>query len=74
MSNITIKDIGRYINLTPIEVIMRDDKPEMINETNFNIIVNLHPTDGTHWVLVIRRGVVKFTPLTVLVLRLHHYS
>ena len=22
---------------------------------NFNIIVNLHPTDGTHWVLVIRR-------------------
>ena len=35
---------------------MRDEKPEMINETNFNIIVNLHPTDGTHWVLVIRRG------------------
>ena len=34
---------------------MRDEKPEMINETDFNI-VNLHPTDGTHWVLVIRRG------------------
>ena len=35
---------------------MRDEKREMINESNFNIIVNLHPTDGTHWVLVIRRG------------------
>ena len=35
---------------------MRDEKPEMSNETNFNIIVNLHPTDGTHWVLVIRTG------------------
>ena len=35
---------------------MRDEKPEMINETNFNIIVNLHPTDCTNWVLVIRRG------------------
>ena len=28
----------------------------MINETDFNIIVNLHPTVGTHWVSVIRRG------------------
>ena len=26
-----------------------------ISETNFNIIVKLHPTEGTHWVLVIRR-------------------
>ena len=34
-------------------------KPEMINETNFNIIVNLHPTDGTHLVLVIRRRAGK---------------
>ena len=34
---------------------MRDDKLDNISETNFNIIVNLHPTDGTHWVLVIRR-------------------
>ena len=56
MSNIRIKDIGNDISLTPIEIIVRDEKPEMIYETNFNIIVNLHPTDGTHWVLVIRRG------------------
>ena len=35
---------------------MRDEKPDNINDNNFNIIVNLHPTDGTHWVLVIRRG------------------
>ena len=55
MSNIRIKDIGKDISLNPIELLMRDEKPEMINETNFNIIVNLHPTDCTHWVLVIRR-------------------
>ena len=56
MSNIRLKDIGKDISLIPIEIIMRDEKPEMINETDFNIIVNLHQTDGTHWVLVIRRG------------------
>ena len=27
----------------------------MLSEPNSNIIVNLHPTEGTHWVLVIRR-------------------
>ena len=47
MSNIRIKDIGKDISLTPIEIIMRDENPELFNETNFNIIVNLHPTDGT---------------------------
>ena len=40
MSNIRIKDIDKDISLTPIETIMRDEKPEMINETNFNTIVN----------------------------------
>ena len=34
---------------------MRDENPKTIRELNFNIIVNLHPTNGTHWVLVIRR-------------------
>ena len=33
----------------------RDQSPETIFEPNSNIIVNLHPTDGTHCVLVIRR-------------------
>ena len=33
---------------------MRDQIPETINETNLDIIVNLHPTDGTQWVLVIK--------------------
>ena len=55
MSDIRIKDIGKDISLTPIEIVMRDDKPEMVSEPNSNIIVNLHPTEGTHWVLVIRR-------------------
>ena len=55
MSDIRIKDIGKDISLTPIEIVMRDDKPEMVNEPNSNIIVNLHPNEGTHWVLVIRR-------------------
>ena len=62
MSDIRIKDIGKDKSLTPIEIVMRDQSPETIREPaskiyepNFNIIVNLHPTDGTHWVLVLRR-------------------
>ena len=55
MSDIRIKDIGKDISLTPIEIVMRDENPKTIRELNFNIIVNLHHTDGTHWVLVIRR-------------------
>ena len=50
-----IEIIGRDISLIPIEILMRDEKPDNINEINFNIIVNLYPTDGTHWVLVMRR-------------------
>ena len=55
MSDIRIKDTGKDISLTPIEIVMRDQTPDNTSEPNFNIIVNLHPTDGTHWVLVIRR-------------------
>ena len=54
MSNIRIEDIGKDISTTPIEIIMRDQKAETIHDPKFNII-NLHPTDGTHWVLVIRK-------------------
>ena len=72
MSIIRIKDIGKDISRTSIEIKTRDEKPEMINETNFNIIVNLHPSYGTHWVLV--KGRWKSFTLTVLVLRLYHYS
>ena len=50
MSDIRIKDIGKDISLTPIENVMRDDKPEVVSELNSNIILNLHPTEGTHWV------------------------
>ena len=55
MSDIRIKDIGKDISLTPIEIVMRDQTPDNTSEPNVNIIVNLHPTDGTHWVLAIRR-------------------
>ena len=55
MSNIKIEDIGRDISLTPIEIVMRDQKPDNTIDPNFNIIINLHPTNGTHWVLLIRR-------------------
>ena len=55
MSDIRIKDTGKDISLTPIEIVMRDENQKTIRELNFNIIVNQHPTDGTHWVLVIRR-------------------
>ena len=55
MSDIRIKDIGKDISLTPIEIVMRDQTLDNTSEPNFNINVNLHPNDGTHWVLVIRR-------------------
>ena len=50
MSNIRIEDIGKDISLTPMEIVMRNQKPDNTSELNFNLIVNLHPTDGTHWV------------------------
>ena len=55
MSDIRIKNIGKDISLTPIEIVMRDQTPDSMRDPNFNIIVNLHPTESTHWVLVIRR-------------------
>ena len=55
MSNIKIENIGKDISLTPIEIIMRDQKPETIHDPELNIIVIPHPTDCTHWVSVIRR-------------------
>ena len=55
MSNIRIEDIGKDISQTPIEIVIRDETPHTINDDDFNIIVNLHPTDGIHWALVIRR-------------------
>ena len=70
MSDIRIKDIGKDISQTPIKIVMRYQTPDSIGEPdwgtkggapsqitnpNSNIIGNLHPTEGTHWVLVIRR-------------------
>ena len=57
MSDIRIKDIGKDIRPTetPIEIEIRDQTPDNTSEHNVNIIVNLHPPDGTHWVLLIRR-------------------
>ena len=74
MNNIRKEDIGTDINITPIEIIMRDQKPETIQDPEFNIIVNLHPTGGTHWVSVIRREGVLCITFIVLVFKLHHYS
>ena len=50
MSDMLIKDIGKDISLKPIEIVMRDQTLDNTSESNFNFIVNLHPTDGTHWV------------------------
>ena len=53
-SSIRIEETSKDISLTPIEIVMREESPNSVNDTNFNIIVNLHPTDCTHWVLFIR--------------------
>ena len=55
MGIIWIENIGKDINITPIEIIMGDQKPDSIKDPNLNITLNLHPNDGTHCVLVIRR-------------------
>ena len=55
MSNIRIEGIGKVIGLISKEKVMRDQTPHSIREPNFNIIINLLPTDGKHWVLVMRR-------------------
>ena len=73
MSDIRIKNIGKDISLTPIKIVMRDESPKTICEPNVNIIVNLHPTDDTHRVLVIRREGGPVYYLVVLVFRPHHY-
>ena len=74
MINIRIKDIGKDISITPTQIIMRDQKPETIHDPEFNFIVNLHPTDGTNWVLVIRRESGPYIILKIFVFRLYHYS
>ena len=56
MSNIEIENIGRDISSIPVEILMRDQIRETIRSTRFNIIVNLHSNDGTHWVLDIRKN------------------
>ena len=55
MSNFIIEDIGREISLIPKVFVMSGQTTFTINDINFNIFVSLHPTDGSHWVLVIRR-------------------
>ena len=45
MSDIRIKDIGKDISLTPIEIVMRDQTSDSFTNPNSNIIVNLHPTE-----------------------------
>ena len=51
MSNIEIEDIC----FIPIDLVMRDLTPKTVRDTNYIILINIHPTDGTHWVLVIER-------------------
>ena len=46
--NIRIEDIGKDIGLSPIEIIMRDQKPDGVANPAFNFIVNLHPAVDTH--------------------------
>ena len=50
MSNSKIEDMGRHISLIAIEIEMRDQTPDIEKETNFNLFVKIHPTDGRHWV------------------------
>ena len=54
LSKIEIEDIGREISLISIEIVMQDQTPKTISDAEHKIFINLHPTDGTLWVLVIK--------------------
>ena len=73
-SNIKIEDIGRNINLIPKKILMRDQKPFSNNDDDFNIIFNLHPTDGTHWDIAIRRESGKTHYFDYFGVGLDHYT
>ena len=62
MSKIEMDDTGRDIRLLAIKIVMPYRAPRTIMEagsrirdTEYNIIINLQPTDGTPRVLVIKR-------------------
>ena len=38
MSDIRIKDIGKDISLTPIEIVMRDQTPDSIRDPNSTLL------------------------------------
>ena len=50
MSKIEKEDIGGEISLITFEIVMLDQTPKTISDAEQKIIINLHPTDGTHWV------------------------
>ena len=62
MSNIGIEDRSKDISLFPTEIVTRDQITKTIREHDsqfmneeYYIVINLHPTDGPPWVLVIER-------------------
>ena len=54
ISSIETEDIRRDICVISIEVKKPDQKPKTIINEESNVII-LHPTHGTHWVVVIKK-------------------
>ena len=42
---------------------MRDQTPETINNVVLKISINSHSIDGTHWVLVIKKQILRLITL-----------
>ena len=40
LSNIRLEDIGKDLSLTPIEIVMRDQTPDNINDSNCKFTSN----------------------------------
>ena len=55
MSYNEIEEISRNISLIAIEIVMRDQTLETINNDEHDIIINLHPTVCSHWVRLKKR-------------------
>ena len=56
---VEIVNIGIDIRLIPIKIVMRDQTSKTINNVGHNIVINLHPTNGVHWFLVMNQDNTK---------------
>ena len=66
MSDIPIENIVQDISLILIKVLMQEQTPKTIVNEEYSFNSNLHPTDGTNWVLITKKRQIEFNILIAL--------